>query len=372
MSGPLSQLTVESYKAFDAPVELELAPLTIVLGRNNAGKSALVRAPLLATSGFSAQARRPFDVSLRGHSLGRSLQDCAFDQRLTGLAVGVRLEGLLVRVAAYEEDGAQRVAEATVGGDVFEQPNWTEVRDAICRHEVLSGLGERIGWLSDERTIHPGQADAVLPDRLGPDGSGSLAWLHHARRSDRGRVGLDALTGWLRQHMRLALEVRHANGQLECFVRPHNTSAELHPSQVGSGFRQLLPVLAALFVDPGDVSAPLLIIEHPELHLHPGLHGEVGELLVERALASGSPRLLVESHSDALLLRARALIAEGRASKDDVAVYFVEQVDRGSEVRRIWLDDTGTPDWWPRGVFAEPTAEFQRIRRALTKREAAG
>lgn len=371
MLDSLTHLTVESYKAFDEPVELDLAPLTIVLGRNNAGKSALVRAPLLATSGFSIQARSPFDVSLRGQSLGRSLQDCAFDQRLTGLTLGVQVNGIRVRLAAYEQDGVQRIVEASVGDEVFpHQPTWPEVRDAICHHDVLRGLGERIGWLSDERTIRPGPADAVVPERLGPDGSGTLAWLHHARRSNR-RAGLDALSTWLRDHMGLALEVRHANGQLECFVRPHNTSAELHPSQVGSGFRQILPVLVALFVYPSEKPAPLLVIEHPELHLHPGLHGDVGELLVERARDADGTRLLVESHSDALLLRVRALIAEARISKDDVAVYFVEQAQRGSWVRRIVLDQTGTPDWWPHGVFAEPTAEFRRIRRALANRGAA-
>lgn len=373
MPGPLSHLSLESYKAFDAPVELEFAPLTIILGRNNAGKSALVRAPLFATSGFSVQTRRPFDLSPRGQSLGRSLRDCAFDQRFTGLTVGVRVDGLSVRLAAYEEeDGSQQLVEASVGDEAFERPVWTGVRDAICRHEALRDLGDRIGWLSDERTLRAGRADDAPPDRLEPDGSGTLAWLHHAQRSERGREGLDALTVWLRRHMALTLEVRHANGQLECFVQPHNTVAELHPSQVGSGFRQLLPVLAALFVDPGEVSAPLLIIEHPELHLHPGLHGEVGELLLERALVTEGPRLLIESHSDALLLRARALVAEGRASKDDIAVYFVEPTQKGSGVRRICLDDTGTPDWWPQGVFAEPTMEFRRIRRALNERGAAG
>ncbi|PRQ02381.1 hypothetical protein ENSA5_23080 [Enhygromyxa salina] len=370
MPGSITQFSLESYKAFDAPVELDLAPLTIVLGRNNAGKSALVRAPVFATSGFSTRARRPFDLSPRGRPFGRSLRDCAFDQRLTGLVVGVRVGECSVRLAAFEaEDGAQQIVEASVGDEAFDGPAWAEVRDAICRHEALCELGERIAWLSDERTIHAGQADDAPPDRLEPEGSGSLAWLHHAQRTPRGREGLDALTTWLGRHMGLDLEVRLANGQLECFVRPRNTTAELHPSQVGSGFRQLLPVLAALFVDPGEQPAPLLIIEHPELHLHPGLHGDIGELLLSRALLAESPPLLVESHSDALLLRARALVAEGQASKDDVAVYFVEPGQRGSTLRRIWLDEAGTPDWWPRGVFAEPTAEFRRIRRALNKGE---
>jgi len=366
--GSLTHFSLESYKAFDEPVELELAPLTIVLGRNNAGKSALVRAPAFATSGFSNRARRPFDLNPRGQTFGRSLQDCAFDRRLTGLKVGVQVEGLSVRLAAYEaEDGTQQLAEAKVGNETFEKPSWSDVRSSICGHETLRDLGERIAWLSDERTIRAGQADDAPPERLGPEGTGSLAWLHHARRSAQGQQNLEALTAWLRKHMGLDLEVRQANGQLECFVRPDNTTAELHPSQVGSGFRQLLPVLAALFVDPGEQPAPLLIIEHPELHLHPGLHGEIGELLLRRALVAESPPLLIESHSDALLLRARALIAEGQASKDDVAVYFVEPQERGSTVQRIWLDEAGTPDWWPRGVFAEPTVEFQRIRRALNR-----
>lgn len=370
MPGSIRRLSLDSYKAFDKPVELELARLTIILGRNNAGKSALVRAPLFATSGFSSRSRRPFSLNLRGLSFGHSLRGLAFDHRFTGLTVGVEVDELWIRLAGFEaNDGSQQLVEASVGERTFKDPGWTEVRDAIQRHEACRDLGERIGWLTDGRTIRPGRADDAPVDRLEPDGSGSLGWLHNARHSDRGREGFAALTDWLRQNMGLDLEVRTANGQLECFVRPANSTVQLHPSQIGSGFRQILPVLTALFVDPCEVRLPLLIIEHPELHLHPGLHGEVGELLVRCALKPESPRLLVESHSDALLLRARALIAEGTVSSKDIAVYFVEPSTKGSEVRRIELDETGTPNWWPRGVFAEPTMEFRRIRRAIAKKE---
>ena len=78
--------------------------------------------------------------------------------------------------------------------------------------------------------------------------------------------------------------------------------------------------------------------------------------------------MMVETHSDALTLRVRAALAERRLSPEQVRLYFVDDASSGhtgSIVREIRLNDRGTPDWWPDGVFAEPHLEFKRIRRAL-------
>jgi predicted ATP-dependent endonuclease of OLD family len=45
----LERLVLQKYKAFDAQTEVEIRPLTVLVGANNAGKSALARAlPLFA------------------------------------------------------------------------------------------------------------------------------------------------------------------------------------------------------------------------------------------------------------------------------------------------------------------------------------
>jgi predicted ATPase len=74
------------------------------------------------------------------------------------------------------------------------------------------------------------------------------------------------------------------------------------------------------------------------------------------------------------VLRLRREIAAKRLAKNDVRIYFVDESeakgpDQGSTLREIGLNDRGTPEWWPKGVFAESQAEFHRIRQELAKRD---
>jgi predicted ATPase len=106
--------------------------------------------------------------------------------------------------------------------------------------------------------------------------------------------------------------------------------------------------------------------------MHPFAHAKVAELLIDAVAMNKNLRLLVETHSDALVLRIRREIATKRMPPDDVRLYFVEEPgrpDQGSTLREIKLNDRGTPDWWPKGVFAESQAEFYRIRQELAKRD---
>ncbi|WP_432926155.1 DUF3696 domain-containing protein [Microbispora sp. CA-135349] len=63
---PLISFTVENYRCFAKPQKVELRPITVVLGRNNSGKSALVRTPLLLQAGIRTMSRSPFDLDQLG------------------------------------------------------------------------------------------------------------------------------------------------------------------------------------------------------------------------------------------------------------------------------------------------------------------
>jgi predicted ATPase len=111
----------------------------------------------------------------------------------------------------------------------------------------------------------------------------------------------------------------------------------------------------------------LFILEQPELHLHPFAHTGIAELLV--SAMDTKHRILVETHSDTLLLRIRRAIAEQRISHTLVRFYYVERKKEGSSISKaIELNDRGTPSWWPTGIFSEDQEEYHAIRRALSQR----
>ncbi len=110
------------------------------------------------------------------------------------------------------------------------------------------------------------------------------------------------------------------------------------------------------------------VIEHPEAELHPAAHAEVAELLLGN-LAGAERPLVVETHSEMVLLRARRWVAEGRLPADQLAVYWVAaEPGRGSTLRRISVTEKGEVEAWPEGVFIEDYEEILAIRRAARPR----
>lgn len=82
---PLSRLSVENYRCFARQQPVELRPITVLIGRNNAGKSAFARAPLLLESAVRGEGREPIvlDAGLAREST-RSFVDLIHGKRLHG------------------------------------------------------------------------------------------------------------------------------------------------------------------------------------------------------------------------------------------------------------------------------------------------
>lgn len=112
------------------------------------------------------------------------------------------------------------------------------------------------------------------------------------------------------------------------------------------------------------------VIEHPEAELHPAAHAHVAELLLANLAGPVRP-LVVETHSEMVLLRARRWVAEGRLPAAAVVIYWVHaEPGSGSVLRKIRIDEQGQLDHWPDGVFIEDYAEIMAIRRAARARAA--
>ena len=143
---------------------------------------------------------------------------------------------------------------------------------------------------------------------------------------------------------------------------PHG-KGDVRIGQAGRGLSHVLPVvvtaLAARRAGPG-----VDVIEHPEAELHPAAHADIAELLLENLAGPARP-LIVETHSEMILLRARRWVAEGRLPAGDVLVYWVHtEPGRGSLLTKIGIQANGEMETWPDGVFIENYEEILAIRRA--------
>ena len=108
--------------------------------------------------------------------------------------------------------------------------------------------------------------------------------------------------------------------------------------------------MAALSANRDD----LLLIENPEVHLHPAGQAAMGEFLAD--VASAGVQVVIETHSDHVLNGIRRAVRSRTLSADDVALHFfrprrgVEQ-DGVPQVESPSLDADGNIDAWPEGFF---------------------
>ena len=137
-------------------------------------------------------------------------------------------------------------------------------------------------------------------------------------------------------------------------------------ADVGVGISQVLPVVvAALDGDRPGITA----IEQPEIHLHPRLQVELGDLFAQQIDNGGA--FLIETHSEHLLLRfmkrmrqtCDGALAEGapKVRPEDIAVYFVEIDPKGDQtlIREMPLNERGDlVKAWPGGFFEEDLREI--------------
>jgi predicted ATPase len=186
-------------------------------------------------------------------------------------------------------------------------------------------------------------------------------WIRHGAKVLE-RVGdfyRDHLGGWLldleRDGQSFSVVLRH----------PRDRTVAVNLQDAGVGLSQVLPVVVQRELDRAAGRAGGLdIIEQPELHLHPGVHGDLADLYIE-AIRTGSTRFLIETHSENFVLRLRRRIAERKLDPGAVALYWVNDDPAASpRVRPIAIDRSGQLDFWPRGVFAEDLDEVRAIRSA--------
>ena len=134
---------------------------------------------------------------------------------------------------------------------------------------------------------------------------------------------------------------------------------------VGIGVSQVLPVLVSAYASSGK----LLAIEQPEIHLHPGLQAELGDVFIQSALGDARNSFLIETHSEHLLLRIMRRMRQTAAGElpeeipavrpEDVTVLFVEPDGAQSLVREMPLNERGElVKAWPGGFFEEGMREI--------------
>ena len=197
---------------------------------------------------------------------------------------------------------------------------------------------------------------------------GGYAW-EIVRQNDTVRVAVNSWLGAEHLQTQYEMSVRRYTAEdktsdylEELVLRDKRFDTVVSHRDVGFGISQVLPVLVSAYASENRTIA----IEQPEIHLHPALQAELGDVFIQSALGENRNTFLLETHSEHLLLRImrrmreteRGTLPEGMppVRPEDVAVLFVQpkQDNSTSVVTELRLDEEGRlVDEWPGGFFEE-------------------
>jgi len=156
--------------------------------------------------------------------------------------------------------------------------------------------------------------------------------------------------------------------EYELRVKKTARGSDVLITDVGFGVSQILPVLVLCYYVP---EGSTVILEQPEIHLHPSVQTMLADVLID-VVNERRVQVIVESHSEHLLLRLQRRIAEGLIDPKDTTLYFCKMTERRSEIERLQVNLSGDIENWPPDFFGDEMSEHTARMRAALAREQAG
>jgi len=370
----ISRIDLRHFKCFER-LKLPLRPLTLLSGRNASGKSSVLQSLLLlhqtmrehewssrlilngaavqlGTAGEvidEVQGRNSYGIVLIDGETDHFAWEFAGERDQMSMAVQ-RARGETADHGSWESDGTEAL-RCLLPRDVSKH----SLTDRLCRLTHLSA--ERLG----PRETYP-YDDPQLTPVVGPRGEFAVSILHSGRDQKilpelviegvpptRFRQTEAHLSTFFPNCVLDLKQIDRANA-VTLGIRVSNDGEFHRPSHTGFGITQVLPiVIAALTAGKQDI----LVIENPEIHLHPAGQASMGEFLGK--VATAGVQVILETHSDHVLNGIRRAVKSGLLPSEDVAIHFFrprgEHEDEESLVVSPAMDRNGTIDSWPSGFF---------------------
>ena len=397
----IHSIDFEHYRVFSNKQQLRLAPLTVVFGKNNTGKSAVLKLPMLIHSAIGCEINDVFQkVDDCGGVICDEYRDVVYGKGNNAVRLDIKNDrgdlSLMVKFIAETivDVSHSRIEEISIFDQQKQKSLIAKVDDnGVMRNEetgeeaVFHGIvpAEFVGraWVNNSLQKIKDTIDYIGPVRWKPDRyfsmdehtdgtsgfDGKNAYTYLVKDSKNAvHPLLDKVSEWYKTNFGgWSLVVNNSRAPVYS-IELKNEKFSNNILDAGFGIQQSLPIVVSAFREYD--SPTLVIIEEPETHLNPSAHAQIGELLAVASQSDSNKKFLVETHSLNLMIRLRALIAKGVLRRDDVALYYVEYDENkcSSNLREVTIDEKGDVQNWPENIFKDTLNEALALRQAQMSR----
>ncbi len=344
----VSRILVDGFKSIDR-AELELGMFTLLSGVNSAGKSSIIQAFLYMIQMQKQHTQRETDseyvvlgkfADIRNHIKGN--------------------KEILFEMDVKERNATSVSVMRLVSGDSFTAAaqmlrSEKGVNDYVSAHNVVYLSADRIGVkkaydLNIEKPREIGNHGEYTYSFLGMYGQEPIP--ESAFAYDPETVGMslnNQVNYWLDYLLGFHIQTDIVTDvdQVVAMYSNSQNNRYYRAGNVGTGVTYIAAlVIAALSCKVEDV----LVIENPEIHLHPRAQSRFVEFLAY--ISNQGLQVILETHSDHIYNGVRKCIKKRRLLKDNAAVYFLElDTAMQTELYKIRLNQEGAEENHPYGLF---------------------
>lgn len=178
----------------------------------------------------------------------------------------------------------------------------------------------------------------------------------------------ELIAHWLREMGLIesfsVVEIASGSNRWQAKLKTRASASEVLLTDVGFGVSQVLPVVTLLqYVPEGST----VILEQPEIHLHPLAQAGLADVIIQAA-THRKVQVILESHSEHLLLRLQRRIAEELVSGDEVKLYFCDAPKGVSTLTPLEVDLYGNIRNWPDKFMGDAFTETAEAELARLER----
>ena len=363
----LNKIIFENFKIFKTRQVLEIKPITILIGKNNSGKSAIAKLPTMIANALKGNFSVPFKWENEGISLGISNEDLIYNKSVTNnLSLQLTSEMETLSVSVYvDRYGKLHYSNYQYKGKDLDI-NETKFRGLTYGSVNFNDLLFNFDYIGPYRKLPDSDYPNSFDDfyKIGIEGENAYPLL--IQWSKDNNPYFKKISEWYEKNFEgWKLKVSQISGLTQRYeiALSKDGLSPVNIINVGQGIHQALPLVVRSIMPAN--SETLIIIEEPETHLHPAAHGNLAERFVDSFIEDRNKYYLIETHSQNFTLRLRRLVAEGKMNPNDLAIYFIDYDEnlKSGTAKKIEIDDNGgvkNKDW-PEGIFNETSLETRAI-----------
>ena len=152
------------------------------------------------------------------------------------------------------------------------------------------------------------------------------------------------------------VDIQKSGNYYEIIFLPKHTKIKISSMHIGLGYPLILPFIVQCIIAKNKI----ILIEEPEVHLHPKLEADLADLIVESSIQRNN-QFIIETHSEDFLLRILKSIRKEKLKPEHVSVNYITPSEKnGSKINKITINKYGqytTP--WKDDLFADRIKELK-------------